>query len=166
SMTRADRFMIGVIFIVVAAYSLYWFSGGPDFGARYWYLILIPCVALTVRGIESIGGDRILPAVACLTLLSVFVFIPWRAVDKYHGYLGMTPDILRLAQVNGFGNSLVLVEGERYPDYESAAAYNPLNLRDSRTIYAWDRNAEARAKLIVAYQDRPVWLVAGPTITH
>ena len=166
SLTRADGLMIGVILAVFAAYSLYWFSGGPDFGARYWYLVLIPCVALSVRGIDSARSDRMLPAVACLCFLSVFVFIPWRAVDKYRGYLAMTPDILRLAQTYHFRGSLVLVQGERYPDYESAAIYNPLNLHDPGPIYAWDRNAEARAKVMEAYPDRPVWLVAGPTVTR
>src|SRR5262249_15421499 len=96
-LTRPDYLMLGAIVAVVGTYSLYWFSGGPDFGARYWFLLLIPCVALTARGIERMGTDRILPVAACLCLLSVLVFVPWRARDKYRGYLGMSPDILRLA---------------------------------------------------------------------
>src|SRR5207302_8889504 len=33
SLTRSDYLMLGMILAVVGAYSLYWFSGGPDFGA-------------------------------------------------------------------------------------------------------------------------------------
>ena len=45
-MRRPDAYMVAAIASVVGIHSFYYFSGGPDFGARYWYLIIVPCVAL------------------------------------------------------------------------------------------------------------------------
>jgi len=172
---RADWTMLGVIAAVVFVHSFYWFSGGPDFGARYWYLIIVPCVVLTARGIqmldERLEGGRperayaatLLAGVLCL--VSVATFIPWRAIDKYRHYRGMRPDILRLAESHEFGRSLVLVRGDRHPDYASVFTYNPLDLRADGPIYAWDKDSVVRQQVVAAYPDRPVWLVDGPCIT-
>ena len=51
---REDWWMVAVICAIAGIHSFYWFSGGPDFGARYWYLILVPCLVLTARGLEWI----------------------------------------------------------------------------------------------------------------
>ena len=37
-----DRAWIVFVLAIVASNSLYWFAGGPDFGARYWYLAIVP----------------------------------------------------------------------------------------------------------------------------
>jgi hypothetical protein len=172
---KSDRLMLSGIAVVLGAYSLYWFSGGPDFGARYWYLVIVPCVVLTARGIQFLqekcapgaGGDmRVLAAVACLCLLAAVNYLPWRASDKYYHYLRMRPDVPKLSQQYHFGRSLVLVRGQRHPDYASAAIYNPLDLHADAPIYVWDRGPEARAHALEAYPDRPVWFIEGPTITH
>jgi hypothetical protein len=150
------------------AYAPYWTNGGPDFGARYWFLILIPCLALSARGLEWLEtntGTRAIAAVAALCALTLIVYIPWRAVDKYHNYLRMRADVRELAGQYRFGRSLVLVRGERFPDYASAAIYNPLDLQADAPIYVWDRNAAVRAKILGLYSDRPVWVLEGPTIT-
>lgn len=170
---RADVLMLAVIAVIVGIHTFYYFGGGPDFGARYWYLTIIPCVALTARGVEFLadrstpasGGPkaRVLIAVAALCLLALVNYFPWRAVDKYHHYLGMRPDVRYLAEQHGFGRSLVLIRGERHPDYASAATYNPLDLRADVPIYAWDRDPETRAQALRAYPDRPVWIVDGPS---
>lgn len=176
---RNDYLMLAVIVAVVGAYSFYWYSGGPDFGARYWYLILVPCLVFTVRGIEFLeercgsrhggspnSGARVIVAVLALCMLTLVNYFPWRAIDKYHRYLGMRPDIPYLAKEHAFGKSLVLIRGNRHPDYASAAVYNPLDPRADAPVYAWDRNPEVRAQVLRAYQDRPVWIVNGPSITH
>jgi 4-amino-4-deoxy-L-arabinose transferase-like glycosyltransferase len=176
---KSDYLMLAVMAAFFAVYSLYWFSGGPGFGARYWYLILVPCVALTVKGMEflqtkieataagSTGANmRVIVGVLALCALTLLNYFPWRAIDKYHHYLGMRPDIRYLAQEYGFGKSLVLIRGERHPDYASAAIYNPLDLHADMPVYAWDRTPEVRAQALSAYPDRPVWLVDGPTITR
>ena len=47
---KSDYLMLAVIVSVIGIHSLYWFSGGPDFGARYWFLIIIPCIAIGCQG--------------------------------------------------------------------------------------------------------------------
>ena len=64
-----------------------------------------------------------------------------------------------------FGRSLVLVRGERHPDFASAAIYNPLDWDADAPIFAWDRSADVRRALLTAYPDRAVWYVDGPSIT-
>ena len=174
----ADYFMLAVVVALPTVFSFYWFSGGPDFGARYWYLILIPLVALTVRGVqflettfEAVSGagnqsTRIMAAVLSLSVLALINFFPWRAVDKYYHYLGMRPDIRYLQKKYGFGKSLVLIRGNLHPDYQSAWVYNPSDPYANLPIYAWDENPEVRAQLLRAYPDRPIWIVNGPTITR
>jgi hypothetical protein len=103
--------------------------------------------------------------VGALCLASLTTFVPWRAIDKYHHYRGMRPDVRRLAATYDFGRSLVLIGGERHPDYASAAPYNPLDLRADVPIYAWDRDSVVQEKLLRAYPDRPVWTIDGPSIT-
>lgn len=174
-LNHVDWWMLAVIASVIGIHGLYWFSGGPDFGPRYWYLILFPCLALAARGLPTLGEMlnrldknahvRVIFGSLVLSTLAVVVFWPWRAVDKYHHYRNMRPDIRRLAEERAFGESLVLVRGNRHPDYASAAIYNPLDLRASRPIYAWDRGPEVRSALLSAYADRPVWVVEGPSVT-
>jgi hypothetical protein len=174
-----DRLMLVVIGLTFGAHFFYYFSGGPDFGARYWYLMLIPAVVLTVRGIQfletklQIGPSgfsgapiTVLVAVLALSACTVVNYIPWRAIDKYHHYWGMRPDVRQIANQYRFGKSLVLVRGNNFPDYASAAVYNPVDLRADAPVYVWDRDAESRARVIKAYPDRAVWIVDAPSITN
>ncbi|MBI4589077.1 MAG: glycosyltransferase family 39 protein [Candidatus Rokubacteria bacterium] len=168
----SDYLMLATIAAVVLAHSFYWYSGGPDFGARYWYLVLVPSVTLTARGIQHLEGAsagnaaRVRLAACGLCLLTLVNYVPWRAIDKYHHYLGMRPDIRRLATERGFGKSLVLIRGKRHPDYASAAVYNPMDLTADAPVYAWDRGPAVRAQLLNAFADRPVWIVNGPSFTR
>jgi len=175
---KKDFWALAVIAVIVGGYSLFWYHGGPDFGARYWFLCIIPLIALTVKGIEFLENKirepndtdsnfnpRVILAVAVLCAVSLIAYFPWRALDKYHGYLEMRPGIRELAQKNNFGRSLVLIRGEEHPDYQSAWVYNPVNFEGNTPIYAWDKNAEIRARLLNAYADRPVWIIDGPTRT-
>lgn len=169
-----DYLMVAAIIAVFVPHIFYWYSGGPDFGARYWFLCLLPCVVLTVRGIQfleqklerGMGEEaRVVGLVLVFCALALVNYFPWRAIDKYHHYLRMRPDIRYLAREHGFGKSLVLIRGERHPDYASAAIYNPLDLNAAAPIYAWDRNPDVRARVLNAYADRPVWIIEGPSIT-
>ena len=171
---RADWAMIVTVVAIVAAQNLYWFSGGPDFGARYWFLMIVPTIVLVARGLEEADvairrtGARsgVLEPALLLTGIALLTFAPWRAVDKYYHYRGMRPDIRTLQAQRSFGGALVLVRGNRHPDYHSAAVYNTVPLDDPRApIYAWDRGTAERAKLVAAFPDRPVWIVDGPSIT-
>lgn len=178
--SRTDRAMLGVIAVTFIAYFFNYFSGGPDFGARYWFPMLLPLYALTARGLGELGDRldaagtpvasrlghaRALAGGAMLCLSATAAFIPWRMFDKYHHYLRMRSDIGEVAKAHGFGRSLVLVRGVEHPDYTSAATFNPLDLRADVPIYVRDRDAAERAALARAYPDRPVWIVDGPTLT-
>jgi hypothetical protein len=77
----------------------------------------------------------------------------------------MMPDVRELNQEFGFGRSLVLIRGEKHPEYDSAFVYNSIDLSGDGPIYAWDRDAETRRRLVEAYSDRPVWTIDGPSIT-
>jgi 4-amino-4-deoxy-L-arabinose transferase-like glycosyltransferase len=175
---KADFLMAAVIGVIFVAFFFYYFSGGPDFGARYWYLMIIPLVALSARGleeitarwsfnpaVESLAGARVWLAVISLCLMALVNFLPWRALDKYFHYLGMRPDLQRIAQETPFGRSLVLVQGSENPDYASAAVYNPLDFTSPVPIYAWDKTPNIRTALLRSFADRPVWIVEGPTLT-
>jgi 4-amino-4-deoxy-L-arabinose transferase-like glycosyltransferase len=175
----ADYLMLGVIVLVFVLHFFYWYSGGPDFGARYWFLMLLPLLVLTARAVRFLeekfaasteesptnGSGRVKLAVLALCAITAVTYIPWRAIDKYHHYLRMRPDVRNLARQYNFGSSLVLIRGDGHPDYASAAVYNPLNLRDEVPIYAWDRSPEVRAQLLKAYAGRPVYIVDGPSVT-
>lgn len=179
---RADWWHVAVLGLIAGIHSFYWFSGGPDFGARYWYLIIISCVALAARGIVEVGdslarardaresgeaGQARAISVAMVLLAAMLVtFMPWRAVDKYYHYRNMRPDIRALASDGAFGTrSLVLVRGRRHPDFASAMASNPLDLEADVPVFAWDVSPEARAQALEAYSDREVYFVDGPTRT-
>ena len=174
----SDFPMMFTIVAVMGALSFYWFSGGPDFGARYWYLTIVPLAALSARGIEflkevleravpqgALDGARVHLAVVVLCGLTLINYLPWRAIDKYFHYLGMRPDIGLLSEEYDFRESLVFVRGGRFPDYMAAALYNPIDLSSASTLYVWDRGPALRARLIEAYPKRQVWVVNGPTVT-
>ena len=121
--------------------------------------------AHTAGGGERPGEARVLAAAGALCLGALLVFAPWRALDKYHDYLQMRPDVRELAAARGFGRSLVLVRGREYPDYASAAIYNPIDLAAPAPVYVHDRNPAVRAAVVRAFADRPVWIIDGPTMT-
>jgi len=170
--SRGDWWMAAVLVAVIGTHTFYWFSGGPDFGPRYWYLIVVPCLGFAARGLLKLLDDgnprssgQAAAALTGLAFSGLLVFVPWRAVDKYHGYRGMTPEIFRIADSAGFGRDLVLISGHRHPDFASAAVGNRLALDGDAPIYAWDRNPAVRDSLLDRFPDRRVWLVDGPTRT-
>jgi hypothetical protein len=172
-MTRSDHLLLASGLAIVGVHTFYWFSGGPDFGARYWYLILVPCIGLTARGVAVLADllgtrsshQRVCLGVLALSIMALVTFVPWRAIDKYYHYRGMQPGITSLARTAGFGRSVVLIQGKRHPDYHSTVVYNPLDLQADQPIYAWDRSPEVRDSILRRYPDRPVWVIAGPSRT-
>lgn len=175
---RSDYLLLAVMLVTVGVFGLYWYSGGPDFGARYWYLILLPCIVLTIRGMQLTQtkldsyarrtgpGAHVLAAVLVASLVAFVNYIPWRTLDKYHHYLGMRPDIIRLAEQHQFSGGLVLVQGNEFPDYASTLVYNPLDWTSAAPIYAWSPDAETRIAVSRSYPDRNIWIVEGPSITQ
>ncbi|HTL06576.1 MAG TPA: hypothetical protein VL241_12575 [Gemmatimonadales bacterium] len=173
---RADWQMLTVLGLVIGLHSFYWFSGGPDFGARYWYLILLPCLALSAQGLTLLerkadaqasgAGARVLAGAGLLIAGALLVFVPWRAIDKYYHYRGMRPDVRRLAAHGRFGEAIVLIRGRRFPDYASAATYNPIDPAAPQTLFAWDRGPDTRRALARRFAGRPFWILDGPTVTR
>jgi len=181
---KGDYLLWSMIAMTYGLHFFYYFSGGPDFGARYWFLMFVPLIVLSVRGIHVLArkvdssslsasslsatgaNTRVLMGVFTLCFLALVTFVPWRLVDKYHHFRGMRPDIGTLVASVKFANSLVLIQGEQHPDYASAILYNPLDLNEPKPIFVWDRDAEVRARLLETYPDRPVWIVQGPSITQ
>jgi len=174
----SDYKMLASILAIVGFLSLYWFSGGPDFGARYWFLMIVPLSALTARGIEvagsaergksagfPAGAARSLAAAVILCAMSLVTFVPWRAIDKYYHYRGMRPDVRSLAKQLSFNGSLVLIEGRRHPDFASAAVYETPGLSPNAPVYAWARSPQIATDARKAFPDRPVWVLEGPSIT-
>ena len=92
-------------------------------------------------------------------------FVPWRAIDKYHNYRNMRPDIRELEAQHDFGSGIVLIRGTDL-DYQSAVIYGPLDNWDSGPIYAWDRDSGLRREVLNVFPDRPVWLLDGPDATR
>lgn len=173
---RTDRAMLVTIVAVFLAYFFNYFSGGPDFGARYWDLMTVPLLVFSARGLltmgnrsptasHSIARTRFLTAASALTIAMLAAFLPWQSLDKYYRYLDMRPVLRDIEQQQSFGRSLLIVRGPEYPDYASASVSNPLDLHANVPVFAHDTTLAARKALVRAYSDRPIWIVDGPTRT-
>lgn len=171
--SRQDWLMLLIIGGVIAGHSLFWFSGGPDFGARYWYQILIPLIVLTARGVQEVqkrwvesggsiaGVSRIGAFVVVASLLAMVTFMPWRTVEKYHNYRGMNSVVADFVDAENFENGLVFVRESTAQDYPRALLLNSPQLDDGDTIFARDLGHESRATLMSYYAGRTAWIV-GP----
>jgi 4-amino-4-deoxy-L-arabinose transferase-like glycosyltransferase len=170
---RPDWYMLLVMAVVSGVHSFYYFSGGPDFGARYWHLIIIPGLVLSARGLDALGrlvgerdgAPRVMAGSFLLVLVTLLVFVPWRARDKYFHYRGMRPDVRAMAADPALRDGLVLIRGNRHPDYASAVVYNPLTVDSPAPLFTWDRSDTVRAALVAAYPAKKFWLVDGPTVS-
>ena len=169
---REDALFVVIIAATMAGHSFYWFSGGPDIGARYWYQLFIPAVVLTARGaqllqqrLRQLGGNleraapRVPLFVATACVIALLTFVPWRGVSKYVRYRGLSGDVRRLAQTHDFGRALVLIQAQDISDYASGFVLNPRTLDDDRAIYVTDAGAESIAAVRRAFPDRPMWVV-------
>jgi len=169
---RRDLLPIGLMGASTLGYSIYWFSGGPDLGPRYWYQALVPLVALTTRAATILtgrlgnegrgGGPRVAAFVVLASLVGFLTVMPWR-FGKYHEYRGVSGAVRRLATVNHFGHALVFIRSADREDYQSAFSLNPATLSGSGTIYLWDRNPGARAAIVSAFPGRTIWVVERGT---
>lgn len=154
-----------------SGYSLFWFSGGPDLGARYWYPLLIPLAGLTARGIGLCADriaqrgtvtharSRVAAAVLVAGLTALATTLPWRAVTKHYRYRGISGEVRALAASAGIRDALVFVRVEERADYQSAFSLNPRTLEDPGTIYALDVGPGHRAGLVDHYGQRFVWVI-------
>jgi hypothetical protein len=163
---RSDLLFFGVAAAVVLGHTAYWFPGGPDYGARYWYQALVPLVLMTVRGGQLLAdlGDaegvvrrrrRIAFAFATATACALVTFVPWRAWGKHYRYRDIGRDGPELvASIER--PSVVFVSSDRVSDYQSVFNLNPIDLHADRTVIAWDAGPESRAAVLSAFPGRPV----------
>lgn len=169
---RADVLFFGLLAAVVGGHAFYWTPGGPDFGARYWYQLLVPLTVMTVRGAQNlaerlgstdkdlvIAGPRMAAAIVVASLVALVTVVPWRSVGKYRGYRGIRGDVRTLAEEHGLDGALVFVHSPRRSDYQSAFSLNPPTLDHSGTVYARDAGREHRELVVRHFPDRPIWLL-------
>jgi hypothetical protein len=169
--SRRDAPLLILPVVFAAGYSLFWFSGGPDLGARYWYPLLMPLAALTARGIFGVGarvdrrgamayaGARIAVVVLAAAIGALVTTLPWRATTKYYRYRGISGEVRELAASAGIEDALVFVRGGDRSAYQSAFVLNPRALEERGTIYAIDVGPDHRAALLERYGHRPVWVI-------
>ncbi len=162
--SKTDRAMACVVAAIVGSSLLYWFNGGPDFGARYWHLILVPLLWASVRGLNELerrvdDPARVHAALALLAILSLSSWMPWRALDKYWGYRGVRGTARDVVASAGLERELVLVRGERHPDLAALAWLNPPRWDADAPIFAWARDGETSAQLLNEFSDREVRIV-------
>ncbi|MEO8367659.1 MAG: glycosyltransferase family 39 protein [Candidatus Solibacter sp.] len=166
---KADRFLLSIGVAVVAAQSCYWFGGGPDYGPRYWYQLMIPFIVLSVRGMEELqkkclrNGARLKPQHIALfavfaTLVAAVTIVPWRITARYHNFRRVTPVIRNLAKQYNFGKALIFVGGDP-DDYPSAFVYNPPSFDSDGPSYVRDRGPASREVLHRHFPDRAMWFV-------
>lgn len=179
--TRTDLLFWGMVAIIVGGYVFYWHPGGPDFGSRYWYPLIIPFTVLTVRGLQVLieklrlikEARLIMPQVvvfvALATIISFVNMMPWRSMEKYYRYMSMSDDLRALSVEKGFDDgALVFVHTrgmdrryDREKDYAGAFIHNPPTLEDPGTIYVRFENPEQMRRIISHFPGRPVWHI-GP----
>lgn len=132
-----DRLALSLLALLLIAYNAYWFSGGPDFGARYWYLVILPALHLTMRGIEtvrerwegsqrtSIVRERLALLVSAACLVACLVFPVWRATTKYVEYRGFHADYVRLAEQESLRGALVFIRSSEQGTYRDVGDADP-----------------------------------------
>lgn len=165
------RRTVGALLAALAAvylpYFFYYFSGGPDFGARYWYLMIVPLAGLTALGIrrarQEFGGP-VVAAVLLLTVAAWTTWVPWRAIDKYHHFRGMRADLAGKS-LGASEAPLVVIRGASFPDYASAAVYNPLDWYAAEPLFAREVDESTVGRLEAAFPDREVIRLDGPSVT-
>jgi len=121
------------------------------------------------RRCSEAGGShtdslRIAALVAAVCFISVVNYFPWRSLDKYHLFWGISGEMRRFAAGRHFGNGLVFIRAADDVDYISAMLVNPPTLDSPGPIFARDLGPESRAAIARRFPDRPVWIVAAPVL--
>jgi hypothetical protein len=101
--------------------------------------------------------------ISVLVLITLVVFIPWRAVARYKDYRGFHADYVRLEKSLD-PNALVFVKSSEIADFDSAFIRNSPRQSERHPIFAADLGAEANQKLIAAFPSRPVYYVTGRSV--
>lgn len=169
---REDGLWLGYVASVVGAFSCYWFSGGSDFGPKYWYVLLPATVVLL-----GLWGDRIrraLPeqhalrpvapaALVAVVLLSGLHFLPWRLVDRYYHRKPCPANLAALERTHDWDNALVFVENARSENFGQAFVRNDVDFEPPGPVYARRVDPETDARLAAWFKGRQVWVIRAPS---
>ena len=162
-----DMLFATIVVTIVIGQGFYWYSGA-DYGARYWYQILIPCVVLSARAVTSVVIDRksLAHTAMLMGVIGFVVFLPWRAVTKYIGYRGMGSSVVRMTRACDMSDGLVLVRNALPPNsfqaYASAALLNAPTLEGHAPVFAREVSPEITDRLRAALPGRAVWIIEVP----
>lgn len=164
--SRTERTLGLFALAVIASSWLYWFNGGPDFGARYWYLAFVPLVVWTLGGMQRVSARcdssaRVGVFVASAGTAALLIWLPWRASDKYRDYRGVRPSVVAAAPLEQLDHALVLVAGRRHPEFAQTALLNRFEDPRSTVSFAWLRDEATVEALIAAYPERAVYCLRG-----
>jgi hypothetical protein len=163
----ADVLFIAIGLTPVLGYLFYWYSGA-DYGARYWYQLLIPLVVLSGRAVIGLDGEHFALRRAALvcTAIACAVFLPWRSVTKYVGYRGMGASVLELEKSCDLRNGLVFVrspgDGLAFGGYAAAAILNQPGFTGSDPVFVRDVSVERAAAIAAAWPGRRRWTIDVP----
>lgn len=179
---REDALFLTIIIVVMLGQACYWYAGA-DYGARYWYQLLIPCCVLAAKALTRALPDRtvespaaqtpaltpaltLAPAALVLSLIAVVIFVPWRGATKYVGYRGMSGSVARLVRECPMTHGLVFVHNAAantpFGVYSAAAILNDPGFRGDAPIFARETSAEVTQAARAAFPARPVWLIDVP----
>jgi 4-amino-4-deoxy-L-arabinose transferase-like glycosyltransferase len=172
--TRSEIYMAILLAATITTFSLFWFSGGYYFGARYWFLGLLPIIALSVSGVsavarkltsinkDTLATQRLGAVLFYLCVFSVISFLTWRgvALSDDPRKSNFPTDFRELLSDNDLNGSLVFVKA-RKNDLGSAFLLNSPDLSGPDAIFAQDLGAESNRKIAEAFPDRPIYFVAS-----
>ncbi len=166
-----DRVALVSVVVLALGYNLYWFSGGPDFGPRYWFSMFLPVLWLSGRGLTALvetleendeaAAARMWALVSTMALISLLVFVSWRCVAKYHDYRGFHSDYRRMMEAGVFGSSVVFVDTPQEVDYGCAFLLNTFPIRKDSPIFVRDLGIAGNARVMRAYSGRSAVFVDG-----
>lgn len=171
-LSRVDKAMLGLMGIIIAGYSLYWFNGGFYIGPRYWYMTLWPAIFLSARGMQTAAGmmngaglaqgkARVVAAAALMGALGLLTFLPWRAAEKYWEFRYFHSSYRDMAASGAADNALVFIKSNDAGDYGSAFYLNAPDL--SGPVFVRDLGPVANAAVIARFPGRPVRMIDGRT---
>lgn len=171
-LTRTDKAMLGLMGVIIAGYSLYWFNGGFYIGPRYWYMTLWPAIFLSARGLQTAaammtgpgqahGKARVAVAAVMMGALGILAFLPWRAAEKYWEFRGFHSGYRDMVTSGAADNALIFVKSDDAGDYGSAFMLNAPDL--SGPVFARDLGPAANAAVIARFPGRAVRTIEGRT---
>ncbi len=159
---RTDRAMIAVVATVVTVMFFYWFADSYYIGPRYWVMAAFPLFYLSARGYQAIrerfpegDGEAYVRIDSLFWYACIFgfcVFLPWRAVTKYHEYSGYHSTVRRDAADGRFADKIVIFG--KAGDDGSGLMLNDPWLRG--TIYLHEAAGLDEAALQAAYPGREI----------